>query len=174
MRLALAVALGPSLVTAMLACGAGAGSGTAPTAPSPGAAALEHVATGTTPTLAGARAEHLFTDEAAFDAWLGALGATKPATPIDFSKRVVLAVDGEDGSNGCHAVRILHVERSGGALKVDVARYEPAPAQARAMMPAQACAMMMVRPYDAVAVERTPQVPKATFAWARVTGSPAP
>lgn len=127
---------------------------------------LVPVATGASSRLLGDRRATLIRDAEAWRAWLQGLGLPPPQSEPDFSRDVVLAVDGEDGSNGCHAVRIVRVLAMGAELRAEVVRLRP--------RPEQACTLAMIRPVHAVVVRPPSPVASAAFSWTESVGEPAP
>ncbi len=119
-----------------------------------------------TSRLAEGRREHLLRDAGAWRSFhQDVLGREGEPPAVDFAVSQVLAVDGEDGSNACHAVRIRSVRRAAtGGLVVDVVRHLPPPDMA--------CAMVVLRPACAVSVPRTEG--PVTFTWRFETSVPDP
>ena len=119
-----------------------------------------------TSRLQGERRERVIRDEAAWRAFhADVLGRPGEPVAVNFDAFQVLAVDGEDGSNTCHAIRIEAVRRmADGNLLVHVVRHVPPPGAV--------CGMAMMRPACAVGVPRTPG--PVTFAWRVEASVPAP
>ena len=124
---------------------------------------------GSSPEMRGGPAEHVIRSDADWASWLESMHARRDqASGVDFSRELVVAVDGEDGANGCHAVRIDGVTREAGGSRVRVTRWQPSPERA--------CTMMMVRPFHAVAIPLPPggEPETFTFTWRTATGEPKP
>lgn len=117
--------------------------------------------------LADGRAASVLADPPALAAWSARVTCRdEPPPQVDFARSLVIAVDGEDGANACHAVRIERIRRADSGLVVEVARHLPGAEQR--------CAMMVVRPYHAVVVEWPAGSPPAVeFSWRVVVGPPA-
>lgn len=150
------------------------GSATGSATPSPPAVedfAFVSLHAGGSGAMRGARAEAVIRSPEEWRAWRASLRLPQDALPsVDFERQVVLAVDGEDGTNGCHAVRITAVVPAPDGLRADVTRFVPGPEQR--------CAMVMTRPFHAVAVTlpagaRSGSL-SVSFRWSTATGNPKP
>ena len=163
----------PHAVAAAFLCAAllqGCGPAPVPreaTAPAPPVSSRT-VALGSASCFHGARRSQVLADEAAWRAWVGefSCGGDIRAGSADFTREAVVAVDGEDATNGCHALRITGIERTPSGAVVHVERYVPAPDAV--------CAAVMGHPFHAVAVDRGVATGPLTFDWKTVTGRPAP
>lgn len=126
-------------------------------------AAASHCLTGD-----ASRRGRVIADQPALEDWLARVACRggDALPPVDFAREVVLAVDGPDGTNACHAVRITDVTAGPNGLVAAVTRFTPPPAKV--------CAQVMVRPVHAVVVARPAEGVAVTFEWRDAVGSPAP
>jgi hypothetical protein len=168
------LALAPAaLVATLQGCGstqaqaAASGAASATAASVPGVP-LRTVALASAACVRRGRTDAVLRDVAAWDAWQRSMSCdgTPRGQAVDFGREAVLAADGEDGPNGCHALRIVSVRRDGARAVVRVERYVPPPDAV--------CTSMLVHPYHAVAVPQDVVAGEVAFEWVTVTGRPAP
>lgn len=123
------------------------------------------LAEGATSQLRGERSEIFLRDEASLAAWLVGNHHPEPARYPDLEREIVLAVEGADAPNGCHAVRVSAMALDRGVLQVAVTAHGPGPGAI--------CSQAMNRPYHAVVLPRETAFTDAEFSWSAVAGEPS-